>query len=664
MKMIDDFFDSIYPRGNTHELTLDWILQEVKKCVAGWETTNTRFKNIEDAIEELVRWFTSFNNSPVFVAKIREALQAMYDNGQLEELLRNIVDVNVWNNEYVLFGRVPSPNGFFSGRLYSWIDSAIQAPNFKDVIKIGANTFKRCTQGLSDCIGIGTGVMSENQVGTHNIGIGMFALSNLEGSGNSSGTRNIAIGSYAYLFAKNLIKSIGIGRDVCQNVVTGENNTVVGYCAMGGYAHIGLDGSIVNGAEIEARKATILGAYNMINTNDINNTVSIGAFCGVSAKNSSANVLIGSSCLLHNGEDISVHGKTMDFTEQTGTYIARGSNITMSILNNHAVAGNYVRVLFTSGGLSEITNEEQLLYVSQNGDPEFILITDYDNLDASGECTVIGYETNTPNDYVFEQNTIIGNSALEFNSRLRSSTVVGSSALMHTPLVEYCSVLGRNVGYERMTSAKQLCAMGNGAINQAETSQNDTMIGSNAGNCLLHSTGNTFVGYGAGSRMIDDSTGATVQNTTIIGYGARCSGSNEVCLGSYGTTPYAYAQLQVRSDERDKTDIRETILGLDFINKLTPVDFKWNVRESYENFDNSSMTNKGHRYHHGFIAQDIEKIINETGIDFGGYQDHAINGGCDVKSIGYDELIAPMVKAIQELTARVHQLEDELNKIK
>ena len=36
-------------------------------------------------------------------------------------------------------------------------------------------------------------------------------------------------------------------------------------------------------------------------------------------------------------------------------------------------------------------------------------------------------------------------------------------------------------------------------------------------------------------------------------------------------------------------------------------------------------------------------------MDFGGFQDHAVNGGQDVLSLGYMELIAPLIKAVQEL---------------
>ena len=38
-------------------------------------------------------------------------------------------------------------------------------------------------------------------------------------------------------------------------------------------------------------------------------------------------------------------------------------------------------------------------------------------------------------------------------------------------------------------------------------------------------------------------------------------------------------------------------------------------------------------------------------MDFGGYQDHSIKGGDAVLTIGYEELVAPLIKAIQELKA-------------
>ena len=48
------------------------------------------------------------------------------------------------------------------------------------------------------------------------------------------------------------------------------------------------------------------------------------------------------------------------------------------------------------------------------------------------------------------------------------------------------------------------------------------------------------------------------------------------------------------------------------------------------------------------------------GIDFSGYQDHSVNGGMDVLTLGYESFIAPMIKAIQELNEKVKALEYQL----
>ncbi len=66
---------------------------------------------------------------------------------------------------------------------------------------------------------------------------------------------------------------------------------------------------------------------------------------------------------------------------------------------------------------------------------------------------------------------------------------------------------------------------------------------------------------------------------------------------------------------------------------------------------------KRSRFHHGLIAQEVAVACSFMNVEFGGLQDHSISGGKDVMSIGYEELIAPMIKAIQELTAKVELLE-------
>ena len=68
----------------------------------------------------------------------------------------------------------------------------------------------------------------------------------------------------------------------------------------------------------------------------------------------------------------------------------------------------------------------------------------------------------------------------------------------------------------------------------------------------------------------------------------------------------------------------------------------------------------GKRFHKGFVAQEVKKVIEEMNVDFAGYQDHKINGGEDVLSLGYTEFIAPIVKAIQQQQHIIEQLQQRV----
>lgn len=199
------------------------------------------------------------------------------------------------------------------------------------------------------------------------------------------------------------------------------------------------------------------------------------------------------------------------------------------------------------------------------------------------------------------------------------------------------------------------------------TAVNNTAIGFQSLYVITTGQENTAVGYQALSTL------TTSSNSTGLGYSAQVTGSNQVQLGNSSTTTYAYGAVQDRSDARDKTDIRDTQLGLNFILALRPRDFKWDMRDDYrppapgpdaaqaeidayvEACKLSNLTHDGthtrNRYHQGLIAQEVKQTMDAMGVDFGGYQDHTIKGGDAVLSIGYEELIAPLIKAIQELKA-------------
>ena len=96
------------------------------------------------------------------------------------------------------------------------------------------------------------------------------------------------------------------------------------------------------------------------------------------------------------------------------------------------------------------------------------------------------------------------------------------------------------------------------------------------------------------------------------------------------------------SDRTEKNTIIESDLGLDFVNKLKPVSYKWNEDDG--------------KTHYGLIAQDVE----ETLIDIGKtVSDSGVVSKEDDSPMGlsYNEFISPLIKAVQELTAKNDALE-------
>ncbi|MBN7758995.1 tail fiber domain-containing protein [Nitratireductor aquimarinus] len=207
------------------------------------------------------------------------------------------------------------------------------------------------------------------------------------------------------------------------------------------------------------------------------------------------------------------------------------------------------------------------------------------------------------------------------------------------------------------------------------TGDNNTSVGASALNNLTSGNGNNAFGQLALSVMQDSSPATSLTNAIGIGNTSRVSGNNQCQLGGSAITTYAYGAVQDRSDERDKADIEDSPLGLDFLLRHRAVQYRWDYREDYVEFISSGEDKDGqplfeivrlpkdgskkrNRKHNGFIAQEVNAICEDMGIDFAGLQHHAKNGGNDVWSLGYAEYIPILVKAIQELEAKVRELQE------
>ena len=283
-------------------------------------------------------------------------------------------------------------------------------------------------------------------------------------------------------------------------------------------------------------------------------------------------------------------------------------------------------------------------------------------------------------------NTALGAFALQgaSGSAASGNVAVGSYALEVISSGTNNTAVGHTAG-DSITTGTENTIVGATAGQSVTTAQRNTLIGYGAGDVINTGSFNTFVGRWAG---IDISSGqyntgigelalgisfVNCTNSTALGAGASVTGSNEVQLGNGSTNTYYYNSIQMRSDMRDKAEIQDTDLGLDFIMALRPRKYKWDLRDMYRTprpAPNASQaeidawkqanslgnivpdgTKKRSRFHQGLIAQEVKQVIDQMGVDFGGYQDHKVNGGEDVLSLGYDEMIAPLVKAIQELKA-------------
>jgi len=243
---------------------------------------------------------------------------------------------------------------------------------------------------------------------------------------------------------------------------------------------------------------------------------------------------------------------------------------------------------------------------------------------------------------------------------------VGKTSMSGT----YNVLIGRSCGQALTTGNGSVLIGGNNSLAMT-TGTNNTIVGTSSGTNQTTQSNNTICGYFSNCR---DGATTTYANCSVLGANIRdgvISANNQVQLGDSATTTYAYGVVQNRSDARDKADIRNTSLGLEFIEKLRPVDFRWDLREDYKEDtidENHNLTTtildkdgskKRNRFHHGLIAQEVKQVMTDLNIDFGGYQDHSYKGGSDRLTIGYEELIAPMIKAIQQLSERVKVLESK-----
>jgi hypothetical protein len=294
-------------------------------------------------------------------------------------------------------------------------------------------------------------------------------------------------------------------------------------------------------------------------------------------------------------------------------------------------------------------------------------------------------------------NSALGLQALYSNTTGASNTAIGMDALYYSTSSNNTAVgYGAMLGASGTSTGGNNAALGYQALNANTTADNNSAVGHSS--LLANTTGtqnsafgraclpavttgstNTAVGYNTGLLLTTGSSNqvfgdqitlaAAATGRIAIGRNFTQGVDNSVIIGN-GTNriscPYtASATWTFSSDERIKNVIGKDTLGLDFINDLEPVTYRWKASNeipqeltSHYAEENVKDTNL---VMHGLIAQNVKAAMDKAGVDtFTGWS--VDEDG--TQRLGMADLITPLINAVKELTgqvtlltARVKQLE-------
>jgi hypothetical protein len=163
------------------------------------------------------------------------------------------------------------------------------------------------------------------------------------------------------------------------------------------------------------------------------------------------------------------------------------------------------------------------------------------------------------------------------------------------------------------------------SVNGAMTINNSTLVSNLNADMVdgLHASSLCQIVVGNTGTATVAGTGLNL-TTTVSGVTVTCSSNNIV--------------IEAVSDARLKRDIEDEALGLAFIQQLRPRTYRM-------------RSNPALRYH-GFIYQEVAELMRDDTPDALALHRPGSYGGVD-----YMSLVAPLVLAVQQLAARVQQLE-------
>jgi hypothetical protein len=372
-------------------------------------------------------------------------------------------------------------------------------------------------------------------------------------------------------------------------------------------------GRSAGGALTTGNHNTILGHYAGLDVSEGIGNILIGSETGISLQTGNSNTIIGYAA---------------------GTSLTTGSNNIF---------------IGTTAGAFE-TGSNKLYIESSQADSANALI--FGNF-ATNKLSVNG--TLITKDSLFAANILTTGTFTLPNSTAAEGIIYrGSSPWLHN-FGTGNVFLGKYAGNLTLSGSSYNTAIGDSTLSSITTGSYNVALGSGALKFITSGSENTAVGYAA-SCVADES------NTVAIGYQATADKSNQVRLGNDGITSLycmgAYLgtvnsnNVGLYADENGQIGyLPSSARYKDNITDLADVNWMYDLRPV--NF--TYKTDELDKIQYGLIAEEVEKVNP----DFVHY-----NSDGQVETVSYNQLIAPMIKALQEQNNNIEELKGEIDVMK
>ena len=354
----------------------------------------------------------------------------------------------------------------------------------------------------------------------------------------------------------------------------------------------------------------------------------------------------------YQGDTGSIYTHDVSGTDDTAQY---NTAYGLTALDAITTADNTVAIGYAAAGL--LTTGGQGIYIGSL---------------AGGAGTITG-----------ASNNVIGYQAGKNLDSGHSNVLIGDDAGRNLTTANNLVMIGHNVGNGFDTETHNLAigtdalggsvaggefnvAVGNYSLDAVTSGDSNTALGYQAGTAINSGSNNVMIGYQAGDDIttgsgvvnIGDNTdnGGNVNHSIVIGQAASGKGANTGFISPNGGAVFQgnnSTTWSQTSDIRIKKNIKDNNIGLEKINKIKVRNFEYKLPEEITEVPTHAAIKK-EGVQLGVIAQEIQEVLPDT----------VVQTTHGVYSVNPDNITWYLVNAVQELSATVTTLQQEINTLK